>query len=119
METITKIYAAFDTLSGRILDMVQADSDSHAVRELLLSMKVPLRDTDVYCLGTVNSQYPNDIPKVSFSSLTFSWFDKPVQVPWSAYSFPESLAEAISPLGAAAKIADVQRREHREDFIKE
>ena len=116
MQFKSYLYAAFDTLTGRFHDIVQGDTPAHGIRNLLLSMKVPLKDTELYCLGEITSDYPDDIEKVPISSLDIVYYPKPKLCSWKNYSLPETVADAISPLGAAAKIAEVRSREHRQDF---
>lgn len=106
----TFIYGAYDKLRGRFLDIVQEDNVVSGIRSLLLSMKVPLKDTLLYELGCIVHDYPEDAPEIPLSSLSITWYNSPRLCSWSYYSLPATPAEAISPLGAAAQIAETRSR---------
>ena len=119
MKIKTFIFGAYDKLSGRFLDIVQEDSSAKGVRSLLLSMKVPLKDTLFYCLVEVSSEYPDDCQEIPFDCHKITWYDFPKFFSWEqAYNLAHNFEEAISPLGAQAIINEVRSRPKNADVSK-
>lgn len=82
------LYGAWDNLSHTYIEFtVTPQNDGLAVRQILSSLRVPLKDSQLICLGSFDSE-------VGFHS-----FEKDIRVvDWSCYKFPETVAEALSPL---------------------
>ena len=88
---ILSIYGAYDNLSHNFIAFTTTPkNDGLAVRNLLSSLRVPLKDTQCICLGSFDSD-PG-----------FVSFEKELRiVDWSCYKFPETVADALSPLGVS------------------
>lgn len=108
------IFAAYDRFLGDYVHLVTADSAGLAARSLLLSLKVPVKDCDLFCIGEYRSDIPTDLTTVPISCLKFKYYSSPKAYPWSVYHLPESVAEAMAPLGATP-----EEIEEREKFVKE
>lgn len=82
------LYGAWDNLSHNYLVFtVTPQNDGLAVRQILSSLRVPLKDTQLICLGSFESEKG------------FHSFKKDIRVvDWSCYKFPETVADALSPL---------------------
>lgn len=78
------LYFVHDRIADCPVLFFSCQSDGLACRRALLSLRVPLRDCDLYRIGTVDGK----VVKTS----------KSVLVDWSQYRFPETLAEAYAPL---------------------
>lgn len=96
------IYCVFDTLTGRIRELATYPNDGIAARAILSTMRVPLQDTILLKIGTYDtSSVTPDMKKVSLLDVVFNLFSRPEVIPWSAYKFPETVAEALAPLDAS------------------
>lgn len=97
-------YAVFDKKLGRLTYFLTSPSDGLAVRSVLLRQfvpdnpPVPLRDTDLLCLGEYSSVLPQGDKDSSYRDMSLSFYKKVRVVDWSVYKFPETLADAVSPL---------------------
>lgn len=82
------LYGAWDNLSHNYLEFtVTPQNDGLAVRQILSSLRVPLKDSQLICIGSFDSE------------IGFHSFDKDIRVvDWSCYKFPETVADALSPL---------------------
>lgn len=93
-----KLYCVFDKVSGVCSHFVIATSDGMAVRNILLSLSVPLKDTVCLCIGNFSrTMDTNQIVLDWRSCLDFS-VCAIREVPWSCYKFPADVAEALLPL---------------------
>lgn len=83
----TELYCVFDKVAASPLFFLSARSDGLAVRRCMLSLSVPLKDTQIFSLGGFlnESDLKSFVPGFR-------------EVPWSAYRLPETLAESVSPL---------------------
>lgn len=106
MEMKYNHYALFDKVSGHVVNTFIATNDGVAVRDTLLSLRVPIRDSEIYQIGTFTQDF--DTSKGTLSELSshlfnvscdFDVLDVPRLVSWDSYKFPENVAEAIAPLG--------------------
>lgn len=109
-----KLYAVYDKVSGSFVHFLQSTSYGLACRTVLSSLRFPLRDTALYCLGEYSFNL-DDIESVDndfdscFSSANF--YPAPKLVPWESYKFPEDVAEALAPLNLSqSEIAEISRR---------
>lgn len=111
-EHVTKkryIFASYDRLLGDFTEFTVADSAGQAARSLLLTLRVPVKDCDLYCIGEYVSDIPTEVTVVPINCLSFKYYSTPKIYPWSVYHFPESVAEAMSPLGATPE--EIKARE--------
>lgn len=111
---VGKIYCVFDKVSGHLSEFGVYQNDGLAVRSILLTYRVPLKDSDVLCLG----EYKVDVSKsdFSFNDVKLDFYKKPVLVPWSAYKFPEDLAEALAPLDLSPdEISEISRAKIKDE----
>lgn len=92
------LYCVFDELSGNLTHFVLASSDGLAARNILMTLQVPLKDTKLLCLGSYTKDSIGNAERYSLSHVHFDL--KNVRtIPWTVYKFPESVSEALSPLG--------------------
>lgn len=103
------IFASFDRLLGDFTEFTVADSAGQAARSLLLTLRVPVKDCDLYCLGEYRCDIPTEVTVVPINCLSFKYYSTPKIYPWSVYHFPESVSEAMAPLGASAD--EIRERE--------
>lgn len=94
-----KIYCVYDKLTPCFYQFCVADNDGLACRTILLSLRVPLKDTELLCLGEIHSEYDVSLNEVPLSCHDIKYYDKPRVIPWSVYKFPDTIAEAVAPLG--------------------
>lgn len=101
MEMHYNLYALFDKVSGCVTSTFIAQNDGLAVRETLLTLRVPIRDSEIYQIGTFVQDFDKD--KVSLFDLSchFSVNNSYRLVSWDSYRFPENVAEALAPLGCS------------------
>lgn len=86
---ILTLYGAYDNLARNFITFtVTPKNDGLAVRNVLSTLRVPLKDTQLVTLGDFDS----DVGFHSFKSSIRS-------IDWSVYKFPENVADALSPLG--------------------
>lgn len=103
MDLDLNLYGVFDKVSGVVGHFVLATSDGLAVREILLTLQVPLKDTVCLCFGTLNKHYSDlDMESVNLDwSKCLTFFSAIREVSWSSYKFPADVAEALAPLNAS------------------
>lgn len=110
MHTKHNIYVVYDKLSGFLKYMYLAENDTLAVRDVLSTLRFPLKDTELYCIGTFNRSFEDNQLEIPFSSCDASFLDKCRYVPWNCYKFPETVAEALAPLDCAELIEEVRKQ---------
>lgn len=114
MELKFNLYCLYDKVSDAVVDTLIAQSDGVAVRNTLLTLRVPIRDTEIFQIGTMSRFVQND--KLSdFESSTDFEICTPRLVSWESYRFPENVAEAVAPLGCTSD----EIREITKNKIKE
>lgn len=91
-EKCDSVYMIYDKVANYPIGFVIANSDGEACRKAMLSLRVPLRDSILYQIGYFES---------GFLTPNFSALKKMREVDWSSYRLPETLADAIAPLGAS------------------
>lgn len=99
MELKFNLYALYDKVSDTVVDTFIAQSDGVAVRNTLLTLRVPIRDSEIFQIGTMSRFVQNDKLSIDFESSTDFEFVKPRYVSWESYRFPENVSEAVAPLG--------------------
>lgn len=93
MKLVSHLYCVYDTISKNLSHFGLYSSDGLAARSILSTLQVPLKDTQLIRLSTLQSDLDSPLDDVhSFSPIQFE------KVPWSCYKFPETVAEALSPL---------------------
>lgn len=100
MEMKYHIYALFDKISGTVTQIFISQTPGLAVRTILSTLRVPIRDSELYQIGEFNQELVRD-ELSSFDSCKFVLFDEYRLVSWDCYRFPEDVAEALSPLGCS------------------
>lgn len=109
MKTNHNIYVVYDKLSGFLKYMYLAENDTLAVRDVLSTLRFPLKDTELYCIGTFKRFFEENQLEIPFSSCDATFLEKIRFVPWSCYKFPETVAEALEPLDCAELIEQVRK----------
>ena len=109
MNTKHNIYCVYDKLSGLLVYMCLAENDTLAVRNTLSTLRFPLKDTELYCIGSFSRSFEENQTEIPFSSCETSFLKKCRFVPWSCYKFPETVAEALSPLECEELIENVRK----------
>ena len=84
------VYLVYDKISRYPITFLIANSDGEAVRKAMLSLRCPLKDSEVYHVGSFS-------PNVSVNFKTC----KLRHVKWSCYKLPETISEALAPLEAS------------------
>ena len=97
--TKESLYAVFDKLSGHITQFFTRSSDAIAVRDVIYTLRYPLKDTVLlkivdYVLTVPASEPVDDV----LDCFDFAVLN-PKVVPWDSYKVPETIAEALAPLG--------------------
>lgn len=127
MSNFTKkenLYAVFDKISGVLYEFTVQPNDTLAVRSVLLTLRVPLKDSKLICLGAVKSNFDTNDEELDLSQLDFDWNERPRVVSWNCYKFPENVSDALAPLGlspdevrnlANKKIRDIGDDSQREE----
>lgn len=97
--TITEsLYCSFDILSGTFSNFVMATSDGLAARRILLTLRVPIKDNLLVCLGKITKTLNKNLDTVDLRQFAFE--NESFRVcDWKSYRFPENVAEALAPLG--------------------
>lgn len=104
------LYCVFDKLSGKLSEFGLYSSDGLAAREILKTLRVPLKDSLLLKLFEYDkSAVTSDMKEVSLNDVRICDFNVTV-IPWSVYKFPENQAEALSPLEASTKIQEIHER---------
>lgn len=98
MKVVEKLYCVLDHVSGELREFTVATSDGLAVRRILMTLRVPIKDNTVFCLGEIERNFAEDCRHVDSSCIS-TRLDEFRQVSWSSYRFPEDKAEALAPLG--------------------
>lgn len=98
MKVVEKLYCVLDHVSGELREFTVATSDGLAVRRILMTLRVPIKDNDVFCLGEIHRDFSESAILIDSSCISTK-LDEFRQVPWSSYRFPEDKAEAFAPLG--------------------
>ena len=102
MNTVTtkeSLYAVFDKLSGHITQFFTRSSDAIAVRDIIFTLRYPLKDTVLLKFGDYEITVPASDPVQNVLDC-FSKFEWNLKiVPWDSYKLPETTAEALAPLG--------------------
>lgn len=123
MEVSEKLYCVFDKVSGNVSHFCSSTSDGLAVRTILLSFQVPLKDSVVLCFGELVKTFADDnMESTNLDwSLCLNFSDFTVrEVPWSSYKFPSDVADALAPLGASDdEIREVLRNKQAEILAKD
>lgn len=86
------VFMAYDNVSHYPLFFFVARNDSEAVRKAMLSLRVPLKDSSIFQVGSFD---PDD------KTANFFPLKNLRLVPWSSYRLPENMAESLAPLGAS------------------
>lgn len=91
-------YVVFDKLAGNFYCYVNAPNDSLAIREALSTLRVPIRDTNLYCYGHIVRNIPFNKQNIELGSDVVFTPSEFRLVPWSSYKFPETVAESLEEL---------------------
>lgn len=91
-EKCDSVYMVYDKVANYPIGFFIANCDGEACRKAMLSLRVPLRDSTLFQIGYFET---------GFLTPNFSSLKKMRKVDWSCYSLPETVAEAIAPLGAS------------------
>ena len=119
MDIQENLYCVFDKLSGTFHHFTVASNDGLAVRDILLTLSCPLKDNICLKLGKFDKAFPSDAQEVSLLDCDFQVFSGFVEVPWNSYKFPETVAQALAPLGVSPDEAkDIARRKISESAPK-
>lgn len=102
------LYCQYDEYTGNTTYYQVADNDSRAILQLLQVTTIPLTQSKLLRLARIDKKLPRSAPdnteKLDFKkTLTYTYYEKPILVDWSACKLPESKAEALAPLGDVAK----------------
>lgn len=107
------LYCLYDKVADRFSHFMLASSDGMYVRELVahrIAFPLNFRDTEVYCLGTVNI---DDLITIDGKVLGKR------KVSWDAWKAPENTAELLAPLGLSPEETARISREKIERQIEE
>lgn len=112
------VYAVYDKYFGSFSSMFVAENDALACRLAFTSLRVPLKDSDLYCLGDFVRTIPfgehGKIDPIPFS-LDLNWYSSPRFVSWDNYRLPETIADAVAPLGLSPdEVAELTRKQIEE-----
>ena len=100
MKIKSKHYIVFDKVSGQIILSLTSQNDTLAVRDSLMTMRVPLKDCELYQVADIVSDFDSHSNEIKFGfDFKYNSLSSPRFVSWSCYKFPESPAEALAPLG--------------------
>lgn len=102
MELKFNLYALYDKVSDTLVETFIAQSDGVAVRNTLLTLRIPIRDNEIYHIGTISRSIEMDKISTFASTTSFSFLSSPRLVSWESYKFPENIADAVAPLGCSA-----------------
>lgn len=100
MKIKQNLYAVFDKTSGFLHEFTLATNDAMAARNVLLTLRVPLKDSELIFLGVYSADIPDNCKQGSLSfdlNASFNLSSSHL-VPWSVYKFPDSVSEAVAPL---------------------
>lgn len=98
----SSLYAVFDKSAGILREFTVGVTAGNACRDILLTLRVPLNDSELVKLGDFVRDVPVTSPAGSLRygvNLRFIPCDKPEIIPWTVYKFPENVADAVAPLG--------------------
>lgn len=96
MEIKEKVYLVFDKISGDVTFIFKATNDGLAVRTALLSLRCPIRDCLLYCVGSLSRFIYTDTSNMNEFDIEY---DDMRLIPWSEYKLPFDKAESLAPLG--------------------
>lgn len=115
MEMKYNHYALYDKVSDHVLSTFVATNDGVAVRDVLLSLRVPIRDSEIYQIGTFTHEANPDGSSSFTLSCSFQTLPAPRLVSWDSYKFPENVAEAVAPLGCTPdEVREITKNRIRE-----
>lgn len=108
MTMTSYLYCQFDEYTGNTTYYQVADNDSRAILQLLQVTTIPLTQSKLLRLAKIVKTLPRSAPdtmeKLDFKkTLTYTYYDSPILVDWSACKLPENKAEALAPLGDVSK----------------
>lgn len=109
MEVNEYLYCVLDHVSGELREFTVATSDGLAVRRILSTLRVPLKDCTCYCVGEIARTFNESQQFIDVSNINFAGYDSFRLVDWSCYRFPESKAESLAPLGV--DISELESKE--------
>lgn len=118
MHSKHNIYVVYDKLSGFLKHMYLAENDTLAVRDVLSTLRFPLKDTELYCIGTFDRSFDENQLEIPFASCDVTFLDKCRFVPWSCYKFPENIGEALAPLDCS-ELIDRVRKESDNNLVRQ
>lgn len=96
MEIKEKIYLVFDKVSGDVPFLFKSSNDGLAVRTALLSLRCPIRDCALYCVGSLTRSLVDNLNDFDVV------YDDLRLIPWSVYKLPFDKAESLAPLGLSS-----------------
>lgn len=99
VDSVDKLYGIFDKLAGRYVQFFSRPSDALAVRDSLYTLRFSLNDSELICFGDIKLTVPTDVEDIHAPEVTFFTSSLPRLVPWDSYKFPETVGEALAPLG--------------------
>lgn len=106
------VYGVFDKVAGIFGIFFHSKTDGLAARTALSTLRFPIRDSELYQLGSYEVVFETDSALVDDfeSSVRFSWLEKPRLVPWDSYKFPEDISDALAPLNLSqSEVAEIAR----------
>lgn len=108
MKVTSYLYCQYDEYTGNTTYYQVADNDSRAILQLLQVTTIPLTQSKLLRLAKIEKKLPRSAPdtmeKLDFKkTLTYTYYETPILVDWSACKLPENKAEALAPLGDVAK----------------
>lgn len=124
MDKKQNLYIVYDKVSCSFNHGFSCASDFLAVRSVLSTLQVPIKDSILFCIGSFNSHFDSESSEIGFECVVTSILKNWRVVPWSSYKFPETPADALAPLGlspdeikdlANKKIDSISRHQHRSD----
>lgn len=127
MEKKQNFYLVYDKVSCSFDHGFSSASDFLAVRSVLSTLDVPIKDSILFCIGSFKADFDPETLEIDFECVTLSMLDFWRVVPWSSYKFPETPADALAPLGlspdevkaiANRKIDSIGSNQHRADVQK-
>lgn len=112
MTNFYRVYGVYDKVAGIFGMFFHSKTDGLACRTALSTLRFPIRDTELYCLGDYSVKVDDlKSTSISFDNCSFEWYSEPRLVSWDSYKFPEDTSEALAPLNLSAdEIAEISRR---------
>lgn len=124
MEKKQNLYIVYDKVSCSFNHGFSCGSDYLAIRSVLSTLQVPIKDSILFCIGSFSADFDSESSEIGFECVVSSILKNWRVVPWSMYKFPETPAEALRPLGLTPdevkdivnqKIKKIGENEHRKD----